>query len=72
MLSGPASCKQRFFLVCLDLPSQQDGSLACPPQGPGYLFLAPSCLDVFRLDPPFMAISNPSQENAHLKQLIDV
>lgn len=72
MLSGPASCGQRLFLVCLDLPSQEDGSLVCPPQGPGYLFLAPSHLDVFCLDPPFMAISNPSQENGHLKQLIDV
>lgn len=31
MLSGPASVDRGFSLVCLDLPSQEDGSLVPTP-----------------------------------------
>lgn len=39
MLSDQKSYGQRLFWICLDLPSQQDGSLAYSPQGPDSLFL---------------------------------
>lgn len=61
MLSDQKSYGQRLFWICLDLPSQQDGSLAYSPQGPDSLFLIFShIVFFFCLGPPFMGIGSQS------------